>query len=211
MMKSLQVQCCLLLAPRRPFPPGPNPWRYSRDDDYFDPSIPKFSMTNVLLCLLLSGGMFGWILAKPIPLFPTWLGAVGGAAILGYGSTLLDGVGDLLRFLGHTLLSILSFLINIADDVQLRGNTQVMIGNLLFFLRGVDKQYHIMQRLQMILAIVVSKITKILYSMKREQFDREDEPIAPSRKARYGETGQQTSQCDDDDYNFEEFNNRGNY
>lgn len=187
-----------MLAPRRPFPPGPNPWRYNQDESYFDPSIPKFSMTNVLICLLLGGGTLGWMIAKPIPLFPTWLGAMGGAACAGYCGTLLDGVGDFLRFLGHTLLCIFSFLFSVADDVQLRVNTQIMIGNLLFFLRGIDNQYHIIQRLQMILAVIVSKITKIVYSMRREQLDAvdDDEPIEPSGRSRYDERGSHNAAMD---------------
>ncbi len=174
-----------MLAPRRPFPPGTNPWRYSRNDPYYDPNLPKFSMTNVLFSLFLLGSFVGWSIAKPIPLFPSWLGAIGGALAMVYGGTLLDAIGDFLRFIGHTVLSVLSFLFGIADEVDLRENTRIMLGTMLFFMRGIDEQFQVSKNLRMVIAVLISKITSVIVSMKREQL-MNDYGINPPRPPKNG-------------------------
>ena len=60
-------------------------------------TVLAFNMTHVLTALVLFGAWLGMSLAKPIPLFPGWLGAVLGGGIVGYGGTLRNGRGDLAR------------------------------------------------------------------------------------------------------------------
>ena len=152
-----------MLAERRPYPPNDNPWKYNRKDELYDPSIPEFSMTSTLIALVLSGAFVGWSIAKPIPLFPTWIGVILGATFLGYGGTLLDGRGDMLRFLGHTVKNVFSALLQLAEEVDLKENTKIILSQALFFLKGIDEKYQIMKKLQGLIAELIIKITAIIY------------------------------------------------
>ena len=44
------------------------------------------------------GTITGWSISAYVPLFPGWLGALGGASSLGYLGTLKDPRGDMLRY-----------------------------------------------------------------------------------------------------------------
>ena len=90
-----QVKAACLLSARKPFPPSENPWSY-----VYDPNVTgsiQFKMTNCLMGIIFGGAFCGWSVARSIPLFPTWLGALLLASCCGYLGTVRDSRGDLLR------------------------------------------------------------------------------------------------------------------
>ena len=164
-----QFHAAIHFSSRKPFPPSTsnNPWRYiplSETEDL------QFSMTNTLLTMIIVGAIFGWNVVKPIPLFPSWIGAILGASIIGYGSTLTNARGDFLRFLGYTLVMILSEVMIIADDVQLRAKTSIILGQLFFFCRGIDQQFHIINTLKRWISIFSRHILFIFKFSKIQKF-----------------------------------------
>jgi hypothetical protein len=90
-----QFKAALLLSNRKPFPPAENPWSYIYDPD--QPGSLEFKMMNCLLCIVFGGAFLGWSIARSIPLFPGWLGALLLASSCGYLGTVRDPRGDLLR------------------------------------------------------------------------------------------------------------------
>ena len=94
-----QVKAACLLSARKPFPPSENPWSYVYDPDV-SCSI-QFKMTNCLMGIIFGGAFCGWSIARSIPLFPTWLGALLLASCCGYLGTVRDSRGDLLRFVSR--------------------------------------------------------------------------------------------------------------
>ena len=150
-----------MLAERRPFPPGvsSNPWRYAPADGEVDL---QFSMTAALLGVVLAGAYLGWLLARPVPLLPGWIGAIGGAAVLGYSATLRDRRGDMLRYLGHCLGACATVVSRTQQDARLGEKLSVLMGRVLFLSKTLDSKYGILTRLQLIIALVISKISILI-------------------------------------------------
>ena len=97
-----QVKAALSLAGRKPFPPVDNPWSYVHDPE--QPGSIQFKMINCLLGIIFGGAFCGWSLARSIPFFPGWLGALSLASCCGYLGTIRDPRGDLLRYVALLLL-----------------------------------------------------------------------------------------------------------
>jgi len=119
-------------------------------------------MTSALLGVLLCAAYAGWLLARWIPLLPNWLGALGSAATVGYAATLPDGRGDLLRYAGFCLVSSFTIATDTMDDVMLKEKLSALLGHMLFFSKAVDDKYHVLSRLQFLLAAIISRITLII-------------------------------------------------
>ena len=100
----------MLMSERNQFPRTDNPWQYVHDPR--DPESVDFKMWNSLIGVVLMGTITGWSISAYIPLFPGWLGALGGASFLGYSGTLKDSRGDILRcvFLYHSSLFFLELI-----------------------------------------------------------------------------------------------------
>jgi hypothetical protein len=120
-------------------------------------------MTKVVLTLSVFGSLLGWNVVKPIPLFPSWIGAILGAVCLAYYGTFQDSRGDFIRYIGYTIASVLGELINIADEVELRQRCSVVLGKLFFFCKGIDSQFHVIERLKYLIGEILIKFTSILY------------------------------------------------
>ena len=116
LMKLLQYLLALIMMTKRKgFPDLGDPWKYkpSRtsspaagnidsdtiDDDRILPSqaIHNYSMVKILIVSSILGSIIGGKIAKPIPLFPNWIGAIIGAGFTAYTTTFPDSLGDLLR------------------------------------------------------------------------------------------------------------------
>lgn len=90
-----QFKAALVLSNRKPFPPAENPWSYVYNPDL--PGSVDFKMMNCLVFIVFGGAFLGWSVARSIPLFPGWLGALLLASCCGYLGTVRDPRGDLLR------------------------------------------------------------------------------------------------------------------
>lgn len=152
-----QLKALVLLADRRPFPPE----RGSEDED----SV-RYNLINTMICLLLLGSMFGWNLSKPIPLFPNWLGGIIGAAVLTYASTFGDSKGDFIRFTGYSMTAFFGTLMQIANEVELRDRTGVVLGQTFSVLNGIDKQFQIRKRLSALFGELIAKSVGLMYAMR---------------------------------------------
>lgn len=64
---------------RRAFPPGSNPWRYKAMSE----EDPPFNMYTALFTMILVGALLGNAIAKPIPLFPAWIGSLSAGVTFG--------------------------------------------------------------------------------------------------------------------------------
>jgi hypothetical protein len=157
---STQFKSTVMLSERRPFPPGPNPWKYVAAEGEVD--LLQYSMMKSLLATVFAGAFLGWLIAKPIPLFPNWIGAILGASALGGATTFRDSRGDLMRYLGHCVNSCVAVMGSTLDDVLLKERLGKLLSRLLFFLKGVDKKYHIVARLQDLLSDLIGKLTVLV-------------------------------------------------
>lgn len=172
-----QGKAAISLSPRRPFPSDENPWKYK---PYEDDPVPDFSMSRILLVNILWGTLLGWVISKPIPLFPGWLGAISGASVLGYTSTLQDSKGDFFRLIGVGIYGLLSHAATASEDVELKEKTGVLLGRAGFFLKGVDQKYKIIDKFKVVSAKAMEKLTIAIASLRGESFDDEDD--IPSKK-----------------------------
>lgn len=114
---------------------------------------------STLISILFCAAYSGWLLAKLVPLLPNWIGALGGTITVGYAATLPDSRGDLLRYLGHCVVSCLSVVVTTLDEVMLKEKLSVLLGHLLFFSRAVDDKYQILARLQLLFAEFLRRLT----------------------------------------------------
>jgi hypothetical protein len=149
----------LQLARRRPFPPCSNPWQYFPLEGEEDLG---FSMFSTLASMVVIGAYSGWLLVRPVPLLPNWLGAVAGAGLLGYTTTVRDGRGDMLRLLGHSIARAVSVVGECASDVQLSGKVSALLGHVLFLSQTVDSKYQIVAKLQYLLADLITRLTMLI-------------------------------------------------
>ena len=176
-----QSKGMLMLGERRNFPPfTENPWKYipiEGEDDL------EFKMMNAIIGLVISGAFIGWRIAKMIPFFPGWIGAIGGASVLGYGGTFRDGRGDMLRFIGHSLHSLVREISQTMDDVSLREKLGVVLAQFLSFLRNLDEKLGIMEKLQVLLAELM-KLVKALVGSARSTGDDSEDAAARGKRAR---------------------------
>ena len=119
----------LMLTKRKGFPHIGDPWKYKpysidrrssrgrvaadiddRDDDMMSNQlsppppmvIENYSMMKIIIASVILGGMIGRLIAKPIPLFPNWIGSLLGAGFLAYVSTMGDTRGDITRYVCKT-------------------------------------------------------------------------------------------------------------
>lgn len=151
-----------MLVERRPFPPTNNPWRFEASEDDED-ILQDFKMGRTLFTLAFWGLLLGWSISKPIPLFPNWLGGLIVAGFLAYCGTFQNSRGDMLRFFGHATYRGFAELIDIMDEVDLKQKIGVVISKMLFFLRGIDKQYQIARKLRQIISEMIFRSTSMMY------------------------------------------------
>ena len=157
LLKSLRS--LLLLSTRHPFPATDNPWKFS-DAPRSGAPIP-FSMTNVMIGVVVTGFFMGWSVSKLIPFFPGWLGSIGCAVVFGYQCTLQDAKGDLFRYLGYAVNALFSEVTATIDDVMLREKTSVLLGKIFAFVHRLDQNYHLLDKIKAILSVVISKLTSM--------------------------------------------------
>lgn len=183
-----QMKGLLMLGERRNFPPfTENPWKYFPSEGEDD--VLNFKMMNTIIGLVLSGAVIGWKIAKQIPLLPGWIGAIGGASSLGYGGTLRDGRGDMLRFLGHSLHATIREISQIMDDVNLRETLGVVLGQIVSFLQNLDEKFGIMEKVQALLAEMMKVVKAIIGNAQSNSRNDSDSKGGRYRRTAVGGEG----------------------
>ena len=160
------LRSLLMLSSRLPFPPTENPWKYSTSPRGAI-GIP-FSMMNVMIGVVITGFFTGWSVSKVVPFFPGWLGSIGCAVIFGYQCTLHDSKGDLFRYLGYAVNSLLSEVVTTVDDVMLREKTGILTGKLFAIVHRLDQNYQILTKIKLIVAGLIAQVTNLISSVQKD-------------------------------------------
>ena len=111
------ITAAMNLAKRRSYPPSENMWNYRPAENDLEPI--EFNMYYSIAAAIFAGSSVGSRIVKPIPLFPGWIGAMIGAGLCGYFCTFRDSRGDLIRYLGNSLVIFLRTVSAAADEVNL--------------------------------------------------------------------------------------------
>lgn len=123
---------------------------------------------NVMIGVVVSGFFTGWSVSKLIPFFPSWLGSIGFAVVFGYQCTLRDAKGDLFRYLGYAVNSLLSEVVTTLDDVMLREKTSILTGKIFAFVHRLDQNYQILAKIQLIIAGIIAQITGLISRVQND-------------------------------------------
>jgi hypothetical protein len=124
----------------RPFPPARNPWRYTprRSED------PDFTMMFALIAMAFVGSTCGGTMN--VPLIPTWLGALVGAAACSFGCTLSSARGDLCRTLGMRVVALVQELWEIQAELRIIPKAAVVSSQVLDKLMIFDRKHKVKDR-----------------------------------------------------------------
>jgi hypothetical protein len=141
---------------RRPYPPSENPWQYKASRD--DPNSINFSMYSTILVVAVVGSSIGSSIAKPIPLFPNWIGALLAAGFCSYLTTLRDSRGDLLRFIGNSGVGCWSAFYEVSQEVDLWSKLNKVSGKSLAQLSRLDEKYNFIGKLKFLISLVTSRV-----------------------------------------------------
>lgn len=137
--------------PRQPFPPADldsdnpedsNPFKYEiqpNDSIYME----QYSMFKILAAMALVGA----ISFANIPLIPTWMGGLAGAIVLVYIATLRNSKGDLGRSMGMKVVSLISELFMLNEDLEVLPKTIVVLNICLDKLLILDRKHSIRDKL----------------------------------------------------------------
>jgi len=138
----VHIKSCLGAGPRRSFPPGGgNPWRYQpeRDGDV------EFRMLYAIIAMTFIGSVCGGNIN--VPLFPTWLGALGGAGIFALACTFQNARGDLARTMGMRFVGLAQEVIEINAELGVLRKSAVVGGKILDKCLILDRKHRIKDRL----------------------------------------------------------------
>jgi hypothetical protein len=163
----VQLSASLGLGKRKAYPPGPNPWRYQPQSS----SDPAFNVYLSGICVILAASVLGNMLVRPIPLFPGWIGSLMSATCIAYIYTFRTPHGDLLRFLGSSIVNSLSTMSGAADETDYFGKAGIVSGQIFFFVGKLDRKYKIKDKLTEVTRVVSNVIKS---NMNRVHADMED-------------------------------------
>ena len=146
----IHAQAAINLRKRKNYPPSDNPWNYKQlaDDDV------GFNMYTTLLATLLIGAVIGNIGAGYIPFFPSWIGSMIVASSLVLIATKRDSRGDMLRFMGNSVVNGISNVKDVATEVELISRASKLTGKTFVFLGVMDKKYQISDRIKTIVSVL---------------------------------------------------------
>ena len=135
------VPGCLGVAQRkRPFPPARNPWRYQpRGGD------PDFNMMYALIAMAFVGSTCGGNIKLPI--IPTSMGALGGAALFATGCLANSARGDLCRSMGMRVVALVEELWEIQADLRIIPKVAVVSSQILDKLLIFDRKHKVKDKL----------------------------------------------------------------
>jgi hypothetical protein len=115
-------------------------------------------MYTTLIAVTLVSASIGSSLAKPIPLFPNWIGALLAGGFCGYSATLRDGRGDLLRFMGNSAVSVCGVFYETAGEVDLWSKLNKVSGKSLAYFSKMDQQYKFIEKAKFLLSMLTSRV-----------------------------------------------------
>lgn len=113
--------------------PIENPWKYEGEE------FPDYSMIQILLSMMFIGGLCG----GNIPIIPTWMGSLSGAASFCFLSTLKDSKGDLTRSMGMKIVSLIQELLYLNEDLGVLSQGKVVTEKVLDKLLILDRKHKI--------------------------------------------------------------------
>ena len=149
------VKASLGVAPRRAFP---------RNDDFQSREI---SYVYTLLAMAFVGSAAG----GNMPLVPTWMGALGGATLLVFGSTLRSARGDLCRSMGMRLVAVVEELLDINADLKVVQKSGVVAGRILDKILILDRKHSIKDRIAAGFTFLYEQISSATGRMDRRRDD----------------------------------------
>ena len=140
--------------PRKVFPPNTNnPWQYE-DGSYFQ-MIPTVAAM----------GFIGSICAAAIPIIPTWMSGIVGAALFVYITTLPSSRGDLCRIMGMRLVALLKESYFIQRDYDFMHKTRIVFFQFLDRIMIFDRKHKVKDKIQSILSFLYNKALQIQSDM----------------------------------------------
>lgn len=122
----------------RPFPPARNPWRYTPRS----PRDPDFNMMFVLVSMAFVGSMVG----GNLPVIPTWMGALAGAASFAFACTWQSPRGDLARSCGMRVVSAVGELWEIQADLAIIPKATVVSSQIIDKAMILDRKHRVKDR-----------------------------------------------------------------
>mmetsp|Transcript_15540 Transcript_15540/g.22918 ORF Transcript_15540/g.22918 Transcript_15540/m.22918 type:complete len:480 (-) Transcript_15540:55-1494(-) len=125
------VKSSLGIIPRRPFP---------RNDDYQTGEVSKI---YTLIAMALVGSTCG----GSLPLLPTWMGGLGGAALFVVGTLLPSARGDLCRSMGMRVVAVVEELLDINKELKVVQKSGVVAGLILDKILILDRKHNIKDRI----------------------------------------------------------------
>lgn len=162
-----------------PFPPSRNPWKYvpRRKED------PDFNMMYSLIAMAFVGSACG----GSIPLLPTWMGSLAGAASFGLVCLQNSPRGDLGRTLGMRVVAVLQTLWEIQAQLGIIPKAAIVSSQIIDKCMVLDRQHKVKDRF---LKVVNAGYNQILAatenaastSSSTSNHDKEDATTTPRRR-----------------------------
>ena len=154
------IKASLGIIPRRAFP---------RDDDFQSREI-SFIYT------LIAMGFVGSAVGGNLPFVPTWMGAMGGAGILVFLSTLKSARGDLCRSMGMRLVAVVEEVLDINGELKVVQKSGVVAGRILDKLLILDSKHRIKDRIASGLTFAYNQIASATgrIDRRRDDTDRDE-------------------------------------
>ena len=154
----------------RPFPPCPNPWNYQPQR----PSDPEFNMLYSLIAMVFVGSTCGATLS--LPLIPTWMASLTGAATLAVATTMDSPRGDLARTMGMRLVALIHELWNIQATLGIIPKAAIVSSQIIDKCMILDNQHKVKDKF---LRLVNAGYEQIL---QQTSSDRVPQPQRPREK-----------------------------
>lgn len=171
------------LKERKPYPPGDNPWKYSPPANA--PNALQYNQYRTMAASILAGAYTGWTITKPIPLVPSWIIGLGVGVASGYIATLKDARGDMVRFMGNSVMQGLDELRALSEEVRLGDKFSRVSAQTTAFLNRIDSKYHLMSKAK---AAVGTAVSFFRLAMNRVQSDIEQDAPEPTVEEAYSAT-----------------------
>lgn len=178
------VKACLGMSRRRAFP---------RNDDYAaDPDV-NFVYTLVAM------GFVGSTCGGNLPLVPTWMGALGGAALFCGASTLKSARGDLARSMGMRVVGVMEELLDINGELKVVRKSGVVAGLLLDKVLIMDRKHKIKDRIVAGVTSVYDRVSNTASEASGSGSERDRDDRSRKDDRRRGDDNNDRRRGGDDD------------